>query len=64
MTREYDYAQVYYWRIELIEPDDPEDNRYVVLHGDDGEIVGPMTVASAQSWVLRCSAPPPQVHSQ
>jgi len=51
MTQDYDYAQTYYWSIRLIEPDDPDDNRYVVLHGDDGEVVGPLTVAEAQAWI-------------
>ena len=55
MTKTYDHAQFYYWRVEIIEPDDPDDDRYVLLHGDDGEIVGPLTVALAQSWIERFS---------
>ena len=51
MTREYDSATVYYWHIELIEPENPDDNRYVLLHGEEGETVGPLTVALAQAWI-------------
>ena len=43
----------YYWRVELIEPSDPDDDRYVMIHGDDGEILGPMTVQMAQDWINR-----------
>lgn len=53
MSREHDPRQEYYWRIELIEPDDRDDNRCVVLHGEDGEVVGPLTVAHAQAWIDR-----------
>jgi hypothetical protein len=37
--------------IDFIEPDDPDDNCYVVLHGDDGEVVGPLTIEHAQTWI-------------
>ena len=55
MTKTYDHAQFYYWRVEIIEPPDPDDDRYVLLHGDDGEVVGPLTVALAQAWIDRFS---------
>jgi len=51
MTPRFDFAQTYYWRIELVEPDDPEDDRYVVLHGEEGETIGPLTVEHAQTWL-------------
>jgi len=51
MEKPYDLAQAYYWEIELIEPDDPDDTRYIMLHGEDGEVVGPLTVPMAQAWI-------------
>jgi hypothetical protein len=53
MTRDFDLAAACYWRVQLIEPDDPDDQRYVTLHGEDGEIVGPMTIELAQAWLDR-----------
>ena len=53
MIHENACAIAYYWRVELIEPEDPDDDRYVVLHGEDGEMVGPLTVAFAQAWINR-----------
>ena len=55
MTKEFDYAQIYYWRIEIFEPEDPDDDRYIFLYGEEGEIVGPMTVELAQAWIRRFS---------
>jgi hypothetical protein len=40
-----------YWSVEIIEPDDPEDNRCIMLRGDLGEVVGPMTIELAQKWI-------------
>jgi hypothetical protein len=57
MTSRFDYARAYYWRIQFIETDDPDDDRYVVLHGEEGEIVGPMTMALAQAWMRYFRAP-------
>lgn len=51
MPRKIDLATIYYWQVEFVEPNDPDDNRYVVLHGDDGEIVGPMTMELAEQWM-------------
>jgi len=51
MSRRFDQARFYYWHVELIEPDDPDDDCYVMLHGDDGEIIGPLTVPAAQAWI-------------
>jgi len=55
VTRRFDLAMVCYWRVQLIEPNDPDDQRYVVLHGEDGEMIGPLTVALAQVWIDRFS---------
>ena len=57
MSTRFDYARFYYWRVQFIEPLDPDDDRYVVLHGDEGEIVGPMTMALATAWVQAFHAP-------
>ena len=60
MSRRIDYARSYYWRIEFIEPDHPDDDRYVWLHGDEGEIVGPMTMQLAEEWIKHFGQPRPQ----
>jgi hypothetical protein len=57
MSTRFDYARFYYWRIQFIEPLDPDDDRYVVLHGDEGEIVGPMTMPLATAWIQAFHAP-------
>jgi hypothetical protein len=51
MTEPFDFTKVHYWRIEIIEPEDPEDQRCIFLHGDEGEIVGPLTIELAQAWI-------------
>ena len=53
MSRRIDYAKAYYWRVEFIQPTNPDDDRYVMLHGDEGEIVGPMTRQLAEAWMDR-----------
>ena len=53
--KSFDFAKAYYWRIELVEPEDPDDDRYIFLHGEDGEVVGPLTVGLAQAWIDRFS---------
>ena len=40
-----------YWRVELIKPDEPGDNRCVMLHGQLEEVVGPMTMEMAEAWM-------------
>jgi hypothetical protein len=55
VTKSFDLAQIYYWHVQLVDPDDPDDNRYVLLHGEEGETVGPFTVAAAQYWIDRFS---------
>jgi hypothetical protein len=59
VTKSFDFARIYYWRVQLIEPADPDDDRYVLLHGEDGETVGPLTVAAAQYWIDRFTRRPP-----
>jgi hypothetical protein len=56
MSDRCDHAKAYYWRAELHEPTDPDDDRYVLLHGDEGEIVGPMTMHAAEAWIDRFDA--------
>ena len=51
MNSRFDFAQAYYWRIEFVEPQNPDDDRYVLLHGDEGEIVGPLTMSLAEAWI-------------
>jgi len=48
-----DLAQAYYWRMQFLDPADPEDDRYVMLYGDEGEVVGPLTRAMAEAWIER-----------
>jgi hypothetical protein len=51
MWRKVDPATFYYWRIEFIELADPDDDCYVMLHGDEGEVVGPITMQLAERWI-------------
>jgi len=51
MSQRFDPARFYYWRVEIFEPHDPDDDHYIMLHGDEGEIVGPMTLHLAQAWL-------------
>jgi hypothetical protein len=55
VSKPIDCAQAYYWDVELIEPADPEDDCYILLHGEEGEIVGPFNIAQAQTWIDRFS---------
>jgi len=57
VTNSFDFARVYYWHIQLFEPDDPDDERYVLLHGEEGEVLGPLTVPEAQAWIDRGVCP-------
>jgi hypothetical protein len=56
MTRRFDFAKAYYWQMDFVEPSDPDDDRYVVLYGEEGEVVGPLTVALAQTWMEHFSS--------
>jgi hypothetical protein len=51
-------ARCHYWRIEFIEPRDPDDDRCVMLHGEEGELVGPLTMSLAESWIDRFDGSP------
>jgi hypothetical protein len=53
MPRRIDPRQPYYWRVDFIQPALPGDDRCVMLYGQDGEIVGPMTMALAEAWMDR-----------
>jgi len=58
MLRRFDPARFHYWRIEFIETRDPDDDRFVMLHGDEGEVVGPMKMSLAESWLDRFDGSP------
>jgi hypothetical protein len=49
--RKPDAAQFYYWTMQFIEPANPDDDCYVMLHGDEGEVFGPMTMRLADLWL-------------
>lgn len=51
MNSRFDFAQPSYWRMQFVEPEPPEDRRYVMLYGEEGEIVGPLTMALAEAWI-------------
>jgi len=51
MSRRIDYAKANYWRVEFIQPVAPNDDRCVILFGDQGEIVGPLTIELAEAWM-------------
>jgi len=56
--RKFDAAQFYYWTMQFTEPANPDDDCYVMLHGDDGEVLGPMTMHVAEQWLQRLNAAP------
>ena len=56
--RKFDAAQFYYWTMQFIEPANPDDDCYVMLHGDEGETLGPMTMRLAEQWLQRRNASP------
>ena len=56
--RKFDAAQFYYWTMQFIEPANPDDDCYVMLHGDDGEVLGPMTMQLADQWLEQLNASP------
>jgi hypothetical protein len=39
------------WRVEFIQPAIPGDDRCVMLYGPEGEIVGPLTMQLAETWI-------------
>ena len=59
MSRRFDYAKVYYWRVEFIQPTNPDDDRYIMLHGAEGEIVGPLATQLAKAWMDQFDNRPP-----
>ena len=63
-ARKFDFAQFYYWTIALIEPANPDDDRYVMLHGDEGEVLGPMTMRLAEQWLALGGIPLSQRNPQ
>ena len=56
--RKFDAAQFYYWTMQFIEPANPDDDCYVMLHGDEGECLGPMTMRLADLWLQRLNSAP------
>ena len=56
--RKLDAAQFYYWSMQFIEPANPDDDCYVMLHGDEGEVFGPMTMRIADHWLEHLNATP------
>lgn len=40
-----------YWRVELVKSAKPGDDRCVLLHGAEEEIVGPMSLELAEAWI-------------
>ena len=56
--RKLDAAQFYYWSMQFIEPANPDDDCYVMLHGDDGEVLGPMTMQLADQRLEQLNASP------
>jgi hypothetical protein len=58
LRNKYDAAQFYYWSMHFIEPANPDDDCYVMLYGDDGEALGPMTRPMADHWLNRLASCP------
>ena len=40
-----------YWRVEIVNSEEPGDERCVMLHGAEEEIVGPMSLELAEAWI-------------
>jgi hypothetical protein len=40
-----------YWRVAFVQPSPDDEDRCVMLHGELGEMVGPMTVELAEAWM-------------
>jgi hypothetical protein len=40
-----------YWRVDFIQPPSPGDERCIMLYGEQGEIVGPLTTSLAEAWM-------------
>ncbi len=57
-SRKFDAAQFYYWTMQFIEPTNPDDDCYVMLYGDEGESLGPMTMRLADLWLRHLNASP------
>jgi hypothetical protein len=51
MSRRFDAAVESYWRVDFIQPATAHDNRCIMLYGEQGEIVGPLTNVSAELWM-------------
>jgi hypothetical protein len=39
------------WRVEFIQPAVPGDSRCIMLYGREGEVVGPLTMQTAEAWM-------------
>jgi hypothetical protein len=42
-----------YWRVDFIQPAVRQDDRCIMLYGEQGEIVGPLTMELAETWLIR-----------
>jgi hypothetical protein len=42
-----------YWRVDFIQPPVAHDDRCIMLYGEQGEIVGPLTMELAEAWLIR-----------
>lgn len=51
MKSRFDFAHTCYWRMQFVEPQHPDDRQYVMLYGEEGEIVGPLTMSLAEAWI-------------
>jgi|EndMetStandDraft_2_1072991.scaffolds.fasta_scaffold711341_1 hypothetical protein len=51
MNNRIDHAKAYYWRMQFVDPENPDDERYVMLYGEEGEVLGPMTMLIADAWM-------------
>jgi hypothetical protein len=60
MSRKSDRAGRNNWRVEFIQPATPGSDRCIMLYGQKGEIVGPLTIALAEAWMDQFDNSPEQ----
>ena len=51
MSRRSGRARGSYWLVDFIQPSFPDSDECIMLYGQQGEIVGPLTMELADAWI-------------